>query len=103
MLRYTSTTFFTAFQMTNENNDRESKREKLRSFENWLQWANLTQAMLEEKEVWDVVDGCHADPTTAAQTRKKEKDNVIASKIIKQGVNSDLYINIIGERDQHRS
>ena len=53
--------------------------------------------MLEEKDVWDVVDGSRADLTTAAQTRKKEKDNTVTSKIIKQGVNSDLYINIIGE------
>lgn len=83
--------------------ERGSKREKLKGFENWLQWADLTQAMLEEKEVWDVVDGTRPEPTTAAQTRKKDKDNAIASKIIKQGVNSDLYTNIIGERDPHRS
>ena len=89
--------------MTNKNDDRKSKRKKLCGFKNWPQWADLTQAILEEKKVWDVVDGSHADPTTAAQTRKKEKDNAVASKIIKQGVNSDLYINIIGERDPHRS
>ena len=59
--------------------------------------------MLEEKEVWDVVDGTRPEPTNAAQTMKKDKDNAIASKIIKQGVNSDLYTNIIGERDPHRS
>ena len=57
--------------MINENDDRESKREKIRGFENWLQWADLTQAMLQEKEVWDVVDGSRADPTTVAQTRRK--------------------------------
>ena len=89
--------------MTTESDDRESKREKLRGFENWPQWADLTQAMLEEKEVWDVVDGTRPEPTNAAQTMKKDKDNAIASKIIKQGVNSDLYTNIIGERDPHRS
>ena len=59
--------------------------------------------MLEKKEVWDVVDGTRPEPTTAAQTKKKDKDNAVASKIIKQGVNSDLYTNIIGERDPHRS
>ena len=69
--------------MTNENDDCESKREKLHGFENWPQWADLTQAMLEEKEVWDVVDGSRADPITASQTRRKEKDNAVASKIIK--------------------
>ena len=59
--------------------------------------------MLEEKEVWDVVDNLRPEPTTAVQIRKKDKDNSIATKIIKQGVNSDLYINVIGKRDPHRS
>ena len=59
--------------------------------------------MLEEKKVWDVVDESHVNPTTTAQTRKKEKDNAVASKIIKQGVNSDLYINIIREQDPYQS
>ena len=67
----------------NKNDNRESKREKLHDFENWPQWADLTQAMLKEKEVWDIIDGSRADPTTAAQTRKKEKDNAVTSKIIK--------------------
>lgn len=57
------------------------------------------QAMLEEKEVWDVIDGSLAELTTAAKTRKKEKGNTIASKIIKQRVSSDLYINIIREKN----
>ena len=38
--------------------------------------------MLEEKEVWDVVDGSYANPTTNTQTWKKETDNLLASKII---------------------
>lgn len=88
--------------MANDSSD-DNKREKLKGFENWPQWADLTQAMLEEKQVWDVVDDTRPEPTTAAQTRKKDKDNAIATKIIKQGVSSDLYINIIGERDPHRS
>ena len=88
---------------TDSNDDRESKQEKLKGFENWPQWADLTQAMLEEKEVWDVVDGSRAEPTTAPQIRKKDKDNAIATKIIKQGVSTDLYINIIGERNPQRS
>ena len=89
--------------MTNKNDDHERKREKLCDFENWPQWTGLTQTMLEEKEVWDVVNRSRADPTTAAQTRKKEKDSVVTSKIIKQGVNNNLYINIIGEKTPQRS
>ena len=59
--------------------------------------------MLKEKEVWDVVDGSQAKSTTAIQTKKKGKDNTIASKIIKQGVSTDLYINIIREKNPQRS
>ena len=88
--------------MTNKNNNRESKCEKLLACKNWPQWTDLTQAMLEEKEVWDIVDRSRPDPTTVAQTRKRDKDNAISSKIIKQGVNSDFYTNIIEERDSHQ-
>ena len=88
--------------MVTENDNRE-KREKLKGFENRPKWADLTQAMLEEKEVWDVVDGSQAEPTTAVQTKKKEKNNAIASKIIKQRVSADFYINIIGEKNPQRS
>ena len=84
-------------------NKQESKWEKLRGFENQPQWADLTQAMLEKKEMWDVIDGTRPELTTTSQTKKKDKDNIIASKIIKQGVNSDLYINVIAERDPHQS
>ena len=59
--------------------------------------------MLEEKEVWDLVNRSQTDPITAAQTRRKEKNNAVASKIIKPEVNGDLYINIIGERNPQRS
>ena len=61
------------------------------------------QVTLKEKEVWNVVDGFCADSTTAIQTKKKEKDNTVTFKIIKQGVNSDLYINIIRQRDPYQS
>lgn len=46
----------------------------------------------------DVIDGSCAEPITTAQTRKKEKDNAVTSKIIKEGVNDNLYINIIKEK-----
>ena len=76
--------------MTTKSDHRESKRENFKGFENCPQWADLTQAMLEEKEVWDIVDETKSEPTNATQTRKKGKNNAIASKIIKQGVYSDL-------------
>lgn len=52
-----------------------------------------------KKKVWDVIDSTRPEPTTAAQMKKKDKNNTIASKIIKQGVNSNFYTNIIGECD----
>ena len=48
--------------------DQENKRDKLRGFENWPQWADLTQTMLEKKELWDVVNQTRSEPTTHAQT-----------------------------------
>lgn len=59
--------------------------------------------MLEEKEVWNIGDGFWADPTTTAQTKKKKKDNAIASKIIKQGINGNFYINIIRKKNSQKS
>ena len=59
--------------------------------------------MLEKKEVWDIIDRSRPEPATATQTRKRDKDNAIFSKTIKQKINSDLYINIIGEREPHLS
>lgn len=53
--------------------------------------------MLKEKEVLDIVNKSYVYSTRVAQIRKKDKDNAVASKIIKQGVNSNLYINIIRE------
>ena len=42
--------------MTNKNDNYESKCKKVFGFENWPSLADLTQAMLEEKKVWDIVD-----------------------------------------------
>lgn len=60
------------------------------------------QIIFEEKDVWEVIDCLQDKLTTTAQTRKKEKNNIIASKIINQGVSADLYIYIIGEKNPQR-
>ena len=44
--------------------NRESRCKKLKGFENWPQWVDLTQTMLEEKDIWDVVDIIRPEPTT---------------------------------------
>ena len=77
-----SYSIYFSLAMVTELNKREPKCEKLCSFENWPQWADLTQVILEKKEVWDVVNGIKAEPTTVVQTRKQEKDNAVISKII---------------------
>lgn len=41
------------------------------------------------------------EPINAIQIQKKKRDNIITSKIIKQGVNSKLYTNIIKEQDSN--
>lgn len=61
------------------------------------------QAILEEKKVQDIVDNSRPEPITAEQIKKKDKNNAIAIKIIKQRVNFDLYINIIGKQDLYKS
>lgn len=52
-----------------------------------------------KKKCWDVIDRTRAVSIIIMQTKKREKDNTVASNIIKQGVNSNLYINIIREHN----
>lgn len=56
-----------------------------------------------EKDLWDVINRLKLESTTTPQTKKKGKNNTIALKIIKQGVNFDLYTNIIREYNPYWS
>lgn len=49
--------------------------------------------------MWDIVDYTRSKAMTTMQIKKKDKNNAIATKIIKQGVNSNLYINVISKED----
>ena len=89
--------------MTNKNDDHEGNRDKLYVFTKTLSWANFIWAILEENKVSNIVDGSWVDSIIIAETRKKEKDNAFASKIIKQKVNDNLYIIIIRKKDPHQS
>lgn len=50
---------------------------------NWPQLADLTQAIFEEKQMWDIVDKTRLKPTTTPHIKKKDKDNAIDLEIIK--------------------
>lgn len=47
----------------------------------------------------DIIDKIRSKLITTSQISKKNKNNLIVLKIIKQEVNSDLYINIIEEHN----
>ena len=89
--------------MANKINDHKSKKKKLHGFKNWLEWTNLTQVMLKKQKVCNLVDKSYAEPIAALQTWKKEKNNNVNSKIIMQRVNSNFYINNIGEKNPQSS
>lgn len=52
---------------------KRTKKKKFYGFENWLQWADLTEVMIEKKEVWDVIDRSHIDLTTTFRIQKKRE------------------------------
>lgn len=56
--------------------------------------------MFEEINIWDIIDGTKIEPIIVAHIRKREKNNTMAFKIIKQGVSSKLHIIMIGERNK---
>lgn len=54
------------------------------------------QPMLKKKIVWNIIDNSRSKSTTARQITKKDKNYIIITKIIKQGVSFDFYISVIG-------
>lgn len=60
------------------------------------------QAILEKKK-FEVINSLQVKLIITIQTRKNHKNNAITTKIIKQGVSTDFYINIIGEKNSQRS
>lgn len=81
-----------------------NEREKLKGFVNWPRWADLTRTMLEEKDVWDIVEEgprrniCFDETIKGNQMAMAIAANI---KIIKEGVSDDLYTNIIDKREPH--
>ena len=74
----------------------------MKGFENWPQWADLARTSLEEKGVWDLVDRTRpplAENAAVVTIRNRDKEIALACSIIKHGIGSELYANVIGERN----
>ena len=80
------------------NNDKDSVRweEKLRGVENWARWSNMTMLDLKEKGYWGIVTGTHMIRTTSATVASFDWDSAGAAKIIKGGLNDNLFKNVEG-------
>lgn len=59
--------------------------------------------MLKVKRLCNVVDKTKSNLITNVQTKMKNKNNTIILKIIKQGVNFNLYINITRKHNLYQS
>ena len=82
--------------------EHELKNEKLKGFENWPRWSDITRLTLEAKGVWNLVDGSKPPlpPNATAKTFEDQaKSTAKALRIIKKGVHPDLHPNIIDKRD----
>lgn len=78
----------------------DAEREMLKGLDNWHRWANLTCIRLQEKGVWDLVDGTRAalpDNASKYDTKVRAMETAKALRIIKQGVGPDLYDKIMDE------
>lgn len=86
----------------NDNTSGGSRREKLTGFTNWPQWSDLTRTILIKKDVWSLVE-TGPRPNLAIIWEQKTKKNRIAirtlTRIIKKGVNNDIFNNIINITD----
>ena len=80
------------------NNDKDSvwQEEKLREVENWVRWSNMTMLNLKEKGYWDIVTDTHMIEITSATITSFNWDSVGAAKIIKRGLNDNLFKNVKG-------
>lgn len=78
------------------------KNQKLKGFENWPRWSDITRLTLEAKGVQSFIDGSKlpiAQNATAKVIEDRAKLIAKALKIIKKGVHPDFYLDIIDKRD----
>ena len=82
------------------NRGNQAKQEKLTGFANWLVWSGITESMLIEKDVWDLV---LSRPRPKRQNpnlwiKKIKEDHMtvsIAQWFIREGVSNQIAFNII--------
>lgn len=77
------------------NTGNQAKREKLIGFANWPVWSGITESMLIEKDVWDLISSGprpeRQNPTLWAKEIKEDRMAVgIAQRIISEGVSDQI-------------
>ena len=78
----------------------QAKREKLIGFANWPVWSGITESMLIEKDVWDLISTGPRPPreNPGLWTKEIKEDRMavgIAQKIIREGVSDQIAFNIM--------
>lgn len=86
------------------NTGNQAKREKLIGFANWPVWSGITESMLIEKDVWDLISSGprpeRQNPTLWAKEIKEDRMAVgIVQRIIREGVSDQIAFNIMDLKD----
>lgn len=86
------------------NGGTQAKREKLTGFANWPVWSGITESMLIEKDVWDLVSTGprpqREHPALFSKEVKEDRMAVgIAQRIIREGVSHQIAFNIMDLKD----
>ena len=82
----------------------QAKHKKLIGFSNWPIWSGITESMLIEKDVWDLVStGLRPQcENTALWSKEIKEDRMvvgIAQRIIREGVSDQIAFNIMDLKD----
>ena len=82
----------------------QAKRKKLIGFSNWPIWSGITESILIEKDVWDLVSTGPRPrrENTALWSKEVKEDHMavgIAQKIIREGVSDQIAFNIMDLKD----
>ena len=70
------------------------RKKKLKGYDNWSRWLNITKLALKKKGLWTLANGQRTGNSNAASQTAYEKNTAAAAKIIKNSVNDELFKNI---------